>query len=75
MNAWEWIQSDPEVDWSQIYPVPCKRGLNEEKSFHLPFTNIFNKTVYFVISIEVHEMEKLWFDHNRSLNRGLYHIT
>ena len=28
MNAWEWIQSDPEVDRSQIYPVPCKQGLN-----------------------------------------------
>ena len=27
MNAWERIQSDPEVDRSQIYPVPCKRGL------------------------------------------------
>ena len=23
MNAWERIQSDPEVDRSQIYPVPC----------------------------------------------------
>ena len=28
VNAWERIQSDPELDWSQIYPVPCKRGLN-----------------------------------------------
>ena len=28
MNAWEWIQSDPEVDRSQIYPIPCKQGLN-----------------------------------------------
>ena len=26
MNAWERIQSDPEVDRSQIYPVLCKRG-------------------------------------------------
>ena len=29
MNAWERIQSDPEVDRSQIYPVPCERGLND----------------------------------------------
>ena len=28
MNAWERIQSDHEVDRSQIYPVPCKRGLS-----------------------------------------------
>ena len=28
----------------------------------------------FVISVEVHEMEKLWFNYNRSLNRGLYWI-
>ena len=27
MNACKRIQSDPEVDGSQIYPVPCKRGL------------------------------------------------
>ena len=26
----------------------------------------------FVISVEVHEIEKLWFNYNRSLNRGLY---
>ena len=28
MNAWERILSDPEVDRSQTYPVPCKRGLS-----------------------------------------------
>ena len=29
MNAWERIQSDPEVERSKIYLVPCKRGLKE----------------------------------------------
>ena len=32
------------------------------------------KLVIFVISTEVHEMEKLWFNRNRSLNRGLCYI-
>ena len=27
VNTWERIQSDPKVDRSQIYPVPCKQGL------------------------------------------------
>ena len=27
VNAWEWIHSDPEVERSNTYPVPCKWGL------------------------------------------------